>query len=108
MPSESPQQARFHGRNAIAKELTETNRIFKNITIKINKVESTEKGTILRAGEWTADMQTPDGKVMPVKGLSGVTGEMRGNPGRQISTSDGRLHYGPRQPVALPRLMHHR
>jgi ketosteroid isomerase-like protein len=68
----------FYGRDAIAKDLTETNKIFKNITIKTNKVEGTEKGTIFCDGEWTGDMQTQDGKVMPVKGLWGVTGEIQG------------------------------
>jgi ketosteroid isomerase-like protein len=67
----------FYGRDAIAKDLIETNKIFKNITIKTNKVEDTDKGAIFCDGEWTGDMQTQDGKVIPVKGRWGVTGEIQ-------------------------------
>jgi hypothetical protein len=41
----------FQGQDAMAEDLTEINKIFKNITIKTNKMEGTDKGTIFCGGE---------------------------------------------------------
>ena len=68
--------AAFHGRSAIQKDLEETSNIFSDITIKTSTVQSTPKGTIFCDGEWTGNMKTKDGKVVPVKGVWGVTGEI--------------------------------
>jgi hypothetical protein len=35
-------------------------------------------GSIICDGEWSGNMKAPDGKVIPVKGLWGVTGEIQG------------------------------